>query len=92
MTFNLTQPIIGDLNLDGYPDVVTQVRSNDSSSLRRPLVLLGSPGGRLRPQLELFSNLDDANVTQVVYFDLWEDVSRHYCIAIERKWYKLTVD
>ena len=74
-----TQPIVGDLDLDGFPDVITTVPNRNSESgtikTQHPLVLLGSAGGRLRPQLDLFNEAAVANVTQVAYFDLWEDVS-----------------
>ena len=86
LSLNLTQPVIGDLDLDGHPDVVTMVRSGhvegqDGSGVAgsgqpRPLVLLGSAGGKLRPQVELFNEAAVVNVTQVMFFDLWEDVSR----------------
>ena len=74
-----TQPIVGDLDLDGFPDVITTVPYKNSESgtikTQHPLILLGSAGGRLRPQLDLFNEAAVANVTQVAYFDLWEDVS-----------------
>ena len=71
---NLTQPVVGDLDLDGHPDVIVPVLVSNVGS-RRPLVLMGSARGRLHPQLELFSEAAVANVTQTAFFDLWEDVS-----------------
>ena len=89
-SLHLSQPTISDLNLDGYPDIVTPVSSHSTSSdsskskgagvtttteLQHPLVLLGSAGGWLRPQWELFNEAAVANITQAAFFDLWEDVN-----------------
>ena len=89
-SLHLSQPTISDLDLDGYPDIVTSVSSRSTSSdgskskgaggtttteFQRPLMLLGSAGGRLRPQWELFNEAAIANVTQAAFFDLWEDVN-----------------
>ena len=91
-SLNLSLPTISDLDLDGHPDIITPVFSHSTSTSTsssfesegsvepkpqlRPLVLLGSAGGRLRPQWDLFSEAAAANVTQAAFFDLWEDVSR----------------
>jgi hypothetical protein len=89
-SLNLSQPTISDLDLDGYPDIVMPIFSHSTSggglesegdgettkpTFQRPLVLLGSAGGRLHPQWELFNEAAVTNVTQVAFFDLWEDVS-----------------
>ena len=89
-SLNLSLPTISDLDLDGHPDIITPVFSYSISSTGsnleskgaeepkpqlRPLVLLGSAGGWLRPQWDLFSEAAVANVTQAAFFDLWEDVS-----------------
>ena len=78
----LSQPIISDLDLDGYPDIVVPVSIHSTNSdgskskgveattiteLQRPLVLLGSAGGRLRPQWELFNEAAVANITQAAF-------------------------
>ena len=89
-SLHLSQPTISDLDLDGHPDIITPVFSHTTKSKLeskgegeggrampqlRPLVLLGSAGGWLRPQWDLFNEAAVANVTQAAFFDLWEDVS-----------------
>ena len=89
-SLHLFQPTISDLDLDGHPDIITPVFSHTTKSKLeskgegegggampqlRPLVLLGSAGGRLCPQWDLFNEAAVANVTQAAFFDLWEDVS-----------------
>ena len=73
--------MIGDLDLDGYPDVIVSVVNETGISLR-PLILLGS-GGRsgLHPQWDLLNDPAASNVTQTAFFDLWEDVSDHVHLA-----------
>ena len=73
-----SQPTISDLDLDGHPDIITPVLSHTTKSKLdqlHPLVLLGSAGGQLRPQWDLFNEAAVTNVTQATFFDLWEDVS-----------------
>ena len=71
-----TSVAVGDVDLDGYPDVLLTSSTPSHDYQPRPLILLGGPIGKLRPQWDLF---EDDNVSMATYFDLWEDVSKPFC-------------
>ncbi|CAI8016235.1 T-cell immunomodulatory protein [Geodia barretti] len=70
-------PVLGDLDLDGYPDILLPVSSSSGVLLLVPRQCRDNCNGSkvtLDPQWIPVTN---GNVTSAFFFDLWEDVRPH---------------